>query len=218
MADFRSDTKTRPTAAMRAAMAAAEVGDEQADEDPTTNALCARVAGLLGKAAAVFLPSGTMGNEIAIRVHCRPGDEIIAHRDSHIVNFEGGGPAALAGAMVRAVGDDRGQFDADAMAAAIRPDDRYHPRSRLVAVEQTANIVGGTVWPVALLDSVADAVRARGLATHMDGARLLNAVVASGRSAAEHARARTGRPRQCRAQPEILRCGPAAVQQPGPEP
>ena len=188
MADFRSDTKTKPTAGMRAAMAAAEVGDEQSDEDPTTNALCDRVAGLLGKEAAVFLPSGTMANEIAIRVHCRPGEEIIAHRDSHIVNFEGGGPAALSGTMVRTVGDGRGQFDAETVAAAVRLDDRYHPRSRLVAVEQTANIVGGTVWPVALLDSVAEAGRAHGLATHMDGARLLNAVVASGRPAADHAR------------------------------
>ena len=168
-------------------MASAEVGDEQAGEDPTTNALCERVADLLGKEAAVFLPSGTMCNEIGIRVHCRPGDEIIAHWTSHIIGWEGGGPAALSGALVRAVDGEGGQFGADDVDAAVRPRSRYMPESRLLVVEQTANQGGGTVWPMAKLRTVVAAARAHGLATHMDGARLMNAVVASGVSARDQA-------------------------------
>ena len=187
MHDFVSDTRTRPTQGMRAAMAAAEVGDEQAGEDPTTNALCERVADLLGKEAAVFLPSGTMCNEIGIRVHCRPGDEIIAHWSSHIIGWEGGGPAALSGALVRGVDGDGGQFGADEVDAAVRPRSRYMPESRLMVVEQTANQGGGTVWPMPKLRAVVAAARAHGLATHMDGARLMNAVVASGVSARDQA-------------------------------
>ena len=187
--DLYSDTKSRPTAAMRRAMADAEVGDEQAMEDPTVNRLCESVADLLGKEAAVFLPSGTMCNEIAIRVHCRPGDEVICEETCHIVNVEGGGPAALSGVMIRTVAGDRGVFAADQVSAAVRPVNRYMPRSRLVAVEQTANLAGGTVWPVEALNAVGNTGRSLGLATHMDGARLLNAVVATGRAAAEHAAA-----------------------------
>ncbi|MBM3571266.1 MAG: low specificity L-threonine aldolase [Alphaproteobacteria bacterium] len=185
--DLYSDTRTRPTVAMRRAMAEAEVGDEQASEDPTVNELVRRVALLLGKEDAVFLPSGTMCNEIAILVHCRAGDEIITDQTSHIINFEGGAPAALAGAMIRPVVGRRGIFGAADVEAAIRPGGRHAPPTRLVEVEQTANLGGGAVWPKEALDGVTGVARRHGLATHMDGARLMNAVVASGIGAAEQA-------------------------------
>ncbi len=182
-----SDTQTTPTPAMRAAMAEADVGDEQAGLDPTVDALCERVAALLGKERAVFLPSGTMCNAIAILVHCRPGDEIIAHESAHIINFEAGGPAVFAGALVRPLTGPRGQFDVNDVRAAVRPRSRYHPRTRLVAVEQTSNLGGGSVWPLARIDEVAAAAREAGLRLHMDGARLLNAVVAGNTDAAAFA-------------------------------
>lgn len=182
-----SDTKTRPSAPMLAAMAAAETGDEQAGEDPTTNALCERTAAMLGKAAALFLPSGTMCNQIALAVHCRPGDEVIAERSSHIINFEVGGAAAIAGAMINAIDGARGMFEADQVLAAIRPPMRHAPKATLVAVEQTANMGGGSVWPLTRLAEVAEAGRGAGMAVHMDGARLMNAVVASNVSAKDYA-------------------------------
>ena len=175
-----SDTQTRPTAAMKAAMMAAEVGDEQNGDDPTINALCARMATLLGKEAAMFLPTGTMCNQVAILGHCRPGDEILAHHTAHIITSEGGAPGALAGAMVLGLPGEHGQFDPAAVFAAIRPRSRYAPPQALLAVEQTANFAGGTVWPQDRLNDVADVAHAHGLATHMDGARLMNAVVATG--------------------------------------
>ncbi len=180
-----SDTQSRPTPAMRAAMAAAEVGDEQRGEDPTINALCERMAALLGKEAAMFLPSGTMCNEIAILTHCRPGDEILAHEASHIATSEGGAPWALAGARVLGLPGARGIFTAAALEAAFTSRAyRYAAPQTLVAVEQTANFGGGSLWQLAELEAVADLAHAAGLATHMDGARLLNAVVASGVAAA----------------------------------
>jgi threonine aldolase len=185
--DFFSDTVTRPTAEMRRFMCNAEVGDEQKLEDPTVNLLCEMVAELLGKEAAVFLPSGTMCNEIALRVHARPGEEVIAHHSAHPINFETGGPGALAGVNMRTVDGARGQFDAAAVEAAVRPASRYAPRSRLVWVEQTSNLGGGSVWPLQRLEAVAKVARNHGLATHMDGARLMNAVVASGVSARDYA-------------------------------
>ena len=187
MIDLFSDTKTRPTPAMRRAIAEAEVGDEQRFEDPTVNRLRERVCALLGKDDAVFLPSGTMSNEIAIAVHCARGDELIAERGSHVVAYEAGGPAALAGVMIQAIDGQRGQFEAAQLEAAIRPPGRHFPRSRLVCVEQTANLGGGTVWPLGGLDAVVAAARGAGLATHLDGARLMNAVVASGVPAARWA-------------------------------
>lgn len=180
-----SDTQTKPSAAMKAAMMAAEVGDEQHGDDPTVWALCERMAALLGKEAAVFLPSGTMCNQIAIRVHCRPGDEIIAHETAHIVTSEHGGPWANAGAGVRALKGERGMFPAEALKAAITPKGRYAANQALVEVEQTANIGGGAVWPKTLLDEIAAIAHDAGLATHMDGARLMNAAVAAGVKAAE---------------------------------
>jgi threonine aldolase len=161
-------------------MAQAPVGDEQRGEDPSTNQLCDRVAELLGKEAAVFLPSGTMCNQIAILVHCLPGDEVLADGLSHIIGSEGAGAAALAGVSVRALQGCNGIFTPQQVAAAIRPDKRNAPRSRLVEIEQTVNSGGGIVWPLPALEGVADVARGHGLALHMDGARLLNAVVASG--------------------------------------
>ncbi len=178
--DLYSDTQTRPTPEMRRAMAEAEVGDEQRGEDPSVNRLCAEVATLLGKEAAVFLPSGTMCNEIALLVHCRPGDEIIADRTAHIIGAEAGGPAVLASAMVRTIDGTHGVYGPDDVYAAVRDHMRHAPRSRLVCVEQTSNLGGGTVWPVEAIEAVAEAAKNRGLLLHMDGARLLNAVVASG--------------------------------------
>src|SRR4029077_209989 len=145
--DLYSDTVTRPTAAMRRFMCDAPVGDEQKGEDPTVNELQTMVAELLGKEAAVFLPSGTMCNEIALRVHCRPGDEMLAHKTAHPIHFETGGPAALAGVDVRPRDSARGQFDAAAVEEGVRPsNNRYAPRSRLLWVEQTSNLGGGSVW------------------------------------------------------------------------
>jgi len=182
-----SDTQTRPTEAMREAIAGAAVGDEQRGEDPSVNRLCDLVAERLGTEDAVFLPSGTMCNEIAMLVHCRPGDEIIADRTAHVINFEGGGPAAFAGALVNPLDGVRGVFSPEQVRAALRGPDRYSPTSRLLVVEQTSNMGGGTVWPIERIDAVVDVAVEAGLATHMDGARLLNAEVASGIPAARHA-------------------------------
>jgi threonine aldolase len=186
--DLYSDTKTKPSPGMRKAMAEAEVGDEQKMEDPTVNRLRERVCELLGKEDAVFLPSGTMANQIAIRVHCRLGDEVIADRTAHIINAETGGPAANAGVMIRTVDGPAGVFTGEQVKAALRdPASRNAPRSRLVSVENTSNGGFGTVWPLATLQGVADVARAAGLAMHMDGARLCNAAVKSGTPAAAYA-------------------------------
>ena len=180
-----SDTQTRPSPAMKDAMMRADVGDEQHGDDPTVHALCDRMAALLGKEAAVFLPSGTMCNQIAILTHCRPGDEILAHESSHIVMNEGGGPGALAGAVVLGLRGDRGQFDVPTLQAAFREKRRNSPPQTLLEVEQTANAGGGSVWPVDRLSAVLRAAHDFGMSTHMDGARLMNAVVASGVPAPE---------------------------------
>ncbi len=183
-----SDTQTRPTPGMREAMARAEVGDEQIGDDPTVNALCERVADLLGKEAAVFMPSGTMCNVAATLVHCRPGDEILAHETAHIIAREGGAHAALGGFQIMPLPGPDGQFAPETFRNALHPRSRYQPPQTVVSVEQTANIGGGTIWTKAALDEVVQIARANGLATHMDGARLLNACVASGVSAREMAK------------------------------
>lgn len=182
-----SDTQTKPSRPMREAMLDAEVGDEQSGSDPTINALCDRMAALMGKEAAMFLPSGTMCNEVAILTHCRPGDEILAHHTAHILSSEGGAPSALAGAHVLGLPGPHGTFDTAALDAAERPHSRYAPPQRMVEVEQTANLGGGAVWDLAALHAVADWAHARGMVTHMDGARLMNAVVAAGVPAHEMA-------------------------------
>jgi threonine aldolase len=188
MVNLYSDTQTRPTPGMREAIAAAEVGDEQRGADPTVLALEERVAALLGHEAAVFLPSGTMCNEIAIRLHIQPGgDEILLGRETHPLRFEGGGPAALSGAVMTVVEGDAGMFTPEALDASIREHpagDRYAPRPRLVCVEQPTNMGGGRVWPLDQVEAIVEVARSHGLRTHLDGARLMNAVVASGIDAA----------------------------------
>jgi threonine aldolase len=188
LVNLYSDTQTRPTPAMRAAIAAAEVGDEQLRQDPTTTALEQRVAALLGHEAALFLPSGTMCNEIAIRLHIRPGGEqLFLGRDTHPLIAEAGGPAQLSGAVITEVDGEAGMFTPDALDAAVRgsgPGGRYAARPRLVCVEQTTNMGGGRIWPLERVQGVLDVAREHGLATHLDGARLMNAAVASGIDAA----------------------------------
>jgi threonine aldolase len=174
---------------MRHAIASAEVGDEQRGEDPTVNALQARVAELLGYEAALFLPSGTMCNAIGLQLHVRPGDEVLLHRSAHPIGFEAGGPAALAGAMVHGLDGEGGMFSAAAVEAAIRPtESRHAPQAHLVCVEQTTNLGGGRVWPLEQVREILAVAGRRGLRSHLDGARLLNAVVASGVPAAEWTR------------------------------
>jgi threonine aldolase len=175
-----SDTQTRPTPAMREAIARAEVGDEQIGDDPAVNLLCERVADLLGKEAAVFMPSGTMCNVAATLTHCRPGDEILAHETAHIIAREGGAHAALGGFQIMALSGADGKFSPDALRKALHPRSRYQPPQTVVSVEQTANIGGGTIWKKPDLDEVVKIAKAEDLATHMDGARLLNACVATG--------------------------------------
>ncbi len=185
--DLFSDTVTRPGPAMRRAMAEAETGDEQNREDPTVNRLQAMVAELLGKEAALFLPSGTMCNQVAFAVHCRAGDEILLHESAHPLLYEAGGPAALIGALLRPLPGARGLFSAEQVRQAIRPRVHYMPRTRALSIEQTANVVGGVCWPLAQVQEVCAAGHAAELVCHMDGARLLNAVVASGTAAADFA-------------------------------
>jgi threonine aldolase len=172
---------------MREAMARADVGDEQIGDDPTVNALCERVAELLGKEAAVFMPSGTMCNVAATLVHCRPGDEILAHETAHIIAREGGAHAALGGFQIVPLTGADGRFAPDTFRRALHPRSRYQPPQAVVSVEQTANIGGGTIWTKADLDQIVQIARSNGLATHMDGARLLNACVATGIAAREMA-------------------------------
>src|ERR1700678_1084983 len=168
-----SDTQTRPTPAMREAMARAEVGDEQIGDDPTVNLLCERVADLLGKEAAVFMPSGTMCNVAATLVHCRPGDEILAHESAHILAREGGAHAALGGFQITPLKGADGQFTPDTFRNALHPLSRYQPPQVLVSAEQTANIGGGTIWKKADLDEGVQIAKSEAhagpLATHMDG-------------------------------------------------
>ena len=178
--DLFSDTVTRPTPAMRRAMAEAEVGDEQQREDPSVNLLQDIVAELLGKEAALFLPSGTMCNQVAFAVHCRAGDEILLQEMAHPLLFEVGGPSAMIGALLRPLAGPRGLFTADQVRAAIRPPAYYMPRTRALSIEQTSNVVGGICWPVEQVEAVCRVAHEGGLVTHMDGARLFNAVVASG--------------------------------------
>lgn len=178
--DLFSDTQTRPTPGMRAAMARAEVGDEQSGSDPTTNALCARVADLLGMEAGVFMPSGTMCNLAAILVQTRAGDEIIVDDQSHIYNTEAAGAAAIGGVSVRALPTRCGLYTPEQAEGAIRAPQRTAPRSALISVEQTTSFSGGSIWDLGAMRAIRDIARARGLRAHIDGARLLNAVAATG--------------------------------------
>jgi threonine aldolase len=185
MMDFRSDTVTKPTPAMRGAMVEAEVGDDVFGEDPTAQRLEARVAELLGKEAGVFVPSGVMGNQLAIKVHTRPGDEVVVAERSHIYHYESGAPGVLSGVQLRPLEDPRGFLTGEAVAAAVRGRYDWEPRTRLVCLENTVNKAGGRVYPLDLIHDVAHAAREHDLALHLDGARLWNAAVASGLSEAE---------------------------------
>ncbi len=188
MIDLRSDTVTRPTPAMRRAMADAEVGDDVLGDDPTVRRLEERTAEVLGLAASVYMPSGTMTNQVAIRTHTEPGDEVIAEAHAHNYFYESGAPAALSGVMMRLLEGRRGVFAGDQVRAALRPPNDHFAPARLVCVENTHNSGGGSVWPLEAVAEVAAAAREAGLRMHLDGARLWNAAAASGTAEAEYAR------------------------------
>lgn len=185
--DLRSDTVTRPTPAMRAAMAAAVVGDDVFGEDPTVNALEARVAAMLGKEAGLFVPTGTMANQVAIRCLTEPGDEVILEADAHPFHYEAGAAAVISGVTIRLVPGVRGVLDPEAVRAAVRPPNVHHAPARLLSVENTANRGGGTVMSAAHCAALAGVAREAGLHTHLDGARLWNAHAATGDSLADYA-------------------------------
>jgi threonine aldolase len=187
--DLRSDTQTKPTPGMRHAMANAEVGDEQKREDPTVNLLEERAAVLLGQEEAVYVPTATMANEIALRLHGEPGDEVLAEEHSHVLIAELGGPAALSGFLTRPLPGDRGRLSPEQIRQAARLwDDRHTPITRIVSIENTHNSSGGRVWPLDEVAAITDTCRELGLRLHLDGARLFNASVALGVPAAEIAR------------------------------
>lgn len=181
MIDLRSDTVTRPTLEMREAMARADVGDDVYGEDPTVRALEEEVAALVGTEAALFVSSGTMGNQLAVALHTRPGDEVIVGEGAHVMFYESGAGAALSGVQF-AVAGSGGLFSADEMEARVHPDAYWSPKSRLVCVENTHNRAGGKVFPQDDVVAICARARSLGLATHLDGARLWNAAVATGRS------------------------------------
>jgi threonine aldolase len=177
--DLRSDTATRPTAGMRAAIAAADVGDEQKREDPSVNELQRRVAELVGQEQALFVPTATMANQIALKLHSRPGDVLLAEETSHVAIYEYGGPAAHAGLMVQGLPGHAGRLTAEQVRAAVPPRTKVADQApALLSLEDTHNSAGGRVWPLDQLDSVVGAARDVGLAVHLDGARLLNASLA----------------------------------------
>lgn len=185
MIDLRSDTVTLPVPAMRAAMAAAPVGDDVYGDDPTVNALEARTAELLGKEAAVFVPTGTMSNQIGVRAHTEPGDLVLIDRGAHIVRGESGAPAALSGVTLKPLPGRDGLFTAADVDGAIEPEHPFNPihlesPPRLLCVENTHNGGGGTVWTLGQVEEVCAAARRHGLATHLDGARLWHATAATG--------------------------------------
>jgi threonine aldolase len=185
MIDLRSDTVTRPTDAMRAVIAQAQVGDDQYGEDPSVNRLQEQTAQLLGKEAALFVPSGTLANQLALRLFCRPGDDVIVGVESHLVWHEAGAGAANTGVQCTTIGTD-GRFNADELRAAVKVPGPalLHPPTTLVSVEDTQNRMGGRVWPVAQLQEIGAVARELGIASMLDGARLFNAAVASGESPA----------------------------------
>ena len=189
--DLRSDTVTQPTAAMRAVMEAADVGDDVLGDDPTVQALQNHLASMLGKEAALFVPSGTMSNAVAIRAHTSPGDEIVTETTSHIYQYEGGGYAALSGCSIALVPAVRGIMNPADVTNAIRKEAGslgHYPDGTLVCVENTSNRGGGTCYPQETLDAIAKIAHDNGCMAHVDGARLFNAVIATGRDAARMVR------------------------------
>ena len=186
--DLRSDTVTRPTPAMRAAMAAAEVGDDVYGEDPTINRLEDRVAQMFGKEASLFVSSGTMSNQICIRAHTQPGDELLCESTCHVYVWEAGGPAVLSGVSCRTIEGDYGVLDVVQLEDKIRPANEHYVRTRLVSLENTHNRGGGRVYPLDKVKAIGEWAHAHGLLMHLDGARIWNAIVATGISAAEWAK------------------------------
>ena len=187
MIDMRSDTITQPTQAMREAMARAPVGDDVYGEDPTVNLLQKKVAELLGKPGALFVPSGVMSNQLAIKVHTQAGDEVIVEKDSHIFNYETSGPAILSGVQLHPIIGERGVLRAEQLAPAVRPGAYYMMRTSLICLENTHNRAGGAIYPIEEIKRIRDFSKALGLKLHLDGARLWNASVASGISPKEYA-------------------------------
>jgi len=185
--DLRSDTVTRPVPGMRQAIADAEVGDDVFGDDPTVLALQEKVAGILGKEAALFVPSGTMSNGIAVKVHTRPGDEMIVESGCHQLNFETGSAAVLSGVQLYALPGVRGVITAEQVEAAVRPIDDHFPRSRLISLENSCNVAGGTLFPLEEMERIREVARRYGLKMHLDGARLWNASVAEGTPPARYA-------------------------------
>lgn len=181
--DLRSDTVTRPTAAMREAMFSADVGDDVFGEDPTVNALEAKTAALFGHEAGLFCPSGTMTNQIAINVHTRPGDEVICEQNSHIYHYEGGGISRNSGVQARLVEGNRGRMTAAQVEACINGNFDWLARTKLVSVENTANRAGGSYYELATLQAIREVTATHNLACHLDGARIFNALIASGQTA-----------------------------------
>ena len=178
--DLRSDTVTRPSEGMREAIAKAAVGDDVLGDDPTVLELEARMSSLLGKEAAVYVPSGTMANLIGVLAQTSPGDEVILDRNCHIINYEAGGTAVVGGLQLYALDSPDGFLPEDRLAGAVRPDNIHHPNTTLITVENTHNRGGGRIYPIERLRAVSSFARERGLRVHMDGARLANAVVAAG--------------------------------------
>jgi threonine aldolase len=185
--DLRSDTLTKPTAEMRKVISNANVGDDVFAEDPTVNELQKKVAELLGKEAALFVPSGTMGNQIAINCHTQPGDEVICEVNSHAFNYESGAPAVLSGVQMFPITGDNGAFTSDQVSSVIRPPDHHFPHSGLIVIENTHNRAGGTIFPLSEIKSIYNIAKANDLSMHMDGARLWNAHIATGIPLAEYA-------------------------------
>jgi threonine aldolase len=186
--DLRSDTVTKPSEAMRRAMARAEVGDDVYGEDPTVNRLQEMAAALVGKTAALFVPSGTMANQLALRAQAQPGQEVIVESKAHMVRYEQGAGGALAGVQFHWVPGERGIMTPEQVEAAIRPKDPHTIQTALICVENTHNSGGGTIYPLATVERIGAIARQRGLPMHLDGARLFNAVVATGASATEYAK------------------------------
>lgn len=180
MIDLRSDTVTEPCDKMRQAMAEAIVGDDVLGADPTVKQLEETTADILGKEAAVFMPSGTMTNQVAIRLHTQPGDEIVMEENSHTYYYESGAPAALSGVMCRLIKGDRGLITEGQLTDALRPANIHFPTTKLLILENTHNRGGGKIWPIDQLESVTNTARDAGLRTHLDGARLFNATAATG--------------------------------------
>ncbi|NKB82206.1 MAG: low-specificity L-threonine aldolase [Nitrospirales bacterium] len=187
MIDLRSDTVTRPSAAMREAMVQAVVGDDVYGEDPTINRLEEMAAVLLGKEAGLFVPTGVMANQLSLRLHTRPGDEVIVEGSSHLIRYEGGSASSLSQVQLCCVPGTRGLLSSGQVLQAIRPQDLHFPLTTLVCLEQTHNVGGGTIYPLATIQQIAEVARTHGAALHLDGARLFHAVVATEIAAAEYA-------------------------------